>query len=103
VSIGPIHWMRGALTPLTPPPPPGPPPPAQHVAETRPSFPVSIRYTRDGVAILVNCQLINENVFTFSKRFFKYCSLSGYMSLYNAFARAFFRALCYENLELDLN
>ncbi len=40
-----------------------------------------------------NCQLINENVFTFSKRFFKYCCLSGYMSLYNAFARAFFLGL----------
>ncbi len=41
VSIGPVNWMWGALTPLTPPPPARPPtprparPPAQHVAETR--------------------------------------------------------------------
>jgi hypothetical protein len=78
VCIGPVHWIWGALTP----PPPRPArPPAQHVAETRyrdssgspvrnrlpggwgggwresssrPLFPVSIRYTRDGMGIRVN-------------------------------------------------
>ncbi len=86
MCIGSVHWVWGALTPLTPSPPPSPPPPArrvpppQHLAETRyrdssglsvrnrspggwgggwresrarPSFPVSIRYTRDGLAIRV--------------------------------------------------
>ncbi len=31
MSIGPVNWMWGALTPLTPPPSPGPPPPARPV------------------------------------------------------------------------
>ncbi len=32
MNIGPVNWMWGALTPLTPPPPPpGPPPPARPV------------------------------------------------------------------------
>ncbi len=98
MSIGPVHWMWGALTPLTPPPPPGPPPPARpvplrntwprHATEThrayqweidhlvdggggrreshaRPSFPVSIRYTRDGMGIRVKLLGLSNSTLKF--------------------------------------
>ncbi len=59
MSIGPVYWMWGALTPLTPPPPPGPPPPARpvpprnawlrHATETRRAHQWEIDRLVDGV------------------------------------------------------
>ncbi len=39
MCIGSVHWMWGALTPLTPSPPPGPPPPARRVPPPRNTWP----------------------------------------------------------------